>query len=255
MKLLIDLGNSRLKSALWDGVQLRHGPVLTHAGGANDEALGAGDFSALWKDVAPPHAIWIASVASTTLEQQLTRGLAEHFAVSPKFARSPASACGVRNAYSAPARLGVDRFLGLVAAHAEVPGPAVVASCGTALTLDAVDAGGLHLGGLIAPSPGLMKNALLDHTARLGELAAAPVTDFADTTAAAVESGTWLAAVALIERFVARAHARLGQAPGLIVAGGAARRLAALLDSEHRVEPDLVLRGLAKFADASGERL
>jgi type III pantothenate kinase len=250
MKLLIDLGNSRLKSALWDGAQLRHGPALTHAG-ASDDALGAADFSALWKDVPAPNAIWIASVASTALEQQLTRALAEHFAVSPKFARSPASACGVRNAYSVPARLGVDRFLGLVAAHAEIPGAAVVASCGTALTLDAIDAGGLHLGGLIAPSPGLMRSALLDRAARLGELAAAQVVDFADTTAAAVESGTWLAAVALIERFVARTRTRVGQDPVLIVAGGAARRLAALLDSEHRVEPDLVLRGLAKFADAS----
>jgi len=252
MKLLIDLGNSRLKSALWDGAQLRHGPALTHAGGTADDALAEADFSALWKDMPPPHTIWIASVAATALEQRLTRALAEHFAVSPKFARSPASACGVRNAYSAPARLGVDRFLGLVAAHAEVPGAAVVASCGTALTLDAVDAGGLHLGGLIAPSPGLMRSALLDRAARLGELAAAQVVDFADTTAAAVESGTWLAAVALIERFVARTRARVGQDPVLIVAGGAARRLAALLDSEHRVEPDLVLRGLAKFADAQG---
>ena len=250
MKLLIDLGNSRLKSALWDGAQLRHGPALTHAGGAVDE-LGAADFSTLWKEMPPPHAIWIASVAATALEQQLTRALAEHFAVSPKFARSPASACGVRNAYSAPARLGIDRFLSLVAAHAEVPGPAVVASCGTALTLDAIDASGLHLGGLIAPSPGLMRSALLDRAARLGELAAAQVVDFADTTAAAVESGTWLAAVALIERFVARTRVRLGQDPVLIIAGGAARRLAALLDGEHRVEPDLVLRGLAKFADSA----
>lgn len=249
MKLLIDLGNSRLKSALWDGAQLRHGPALTHAG-ASDDVVGGADFSALWKDVPPPNAIWIASVAATAVEQQLTRALAEHFAVSPKFARSPASACGVRNAYSAPARLGVDRFLSLVAAHAEVSGPVVVASCGTALTLDAVDADGLHLGGLIAPSPGLMRSALLDRTARLGELAAAQVVDFADTTAAAVESGTWFAAVALVERFLARTRTRVGQDPVLIVAGGAARRLAALLDSEHRVEPDLVLRGLAKFADA-----
>ena len=31
MKLLIDLGNSRLKSALWDGAQLSHRPMLAHA--------------------------------------------------------------------------------------------------------------------------------------------------------------------------------------------------------------------------------
>ena len=53
-----------------------------------------------------------------------------------------------------------------------------------------------------------MRSALLDHPARLDELGAAAIVDFADLTAAAVESGTWLAAVALVERFVARTTVR-----------------------------------------------
>jgi type III pantothenate kinase len=162
-------------------------------------------------------------------------------------------ACGVRNAYSAPARLGVDRFLGLVAAHRDSAGPAVIAGCGTALAVDAVGTDGRHLGGLIAPAPPLMRQALLERTARLGELTAAPITDFADTTSAAVESGTWLAAVALVERFARRTQAALGMAPALILSGGGAKRLAPLLELEHRVDPDLVLRGLAHFSDADGK--
>jgi type III pantothenate kinase len=249
MKLLIDLGNSRLKCGLWDGGILQRGGALAHAGvdtGRNGEV----DFSALWKDIPAPSAIWIASVASTALEHNLHRSLAEHFTAPIRSARSPAMACGVRNAYSAPARLGVDRFLGLVAMHALAPGATVVASCGTALTLDAIGRDGVHLGGLIAPAPALMRSALLDNTARLGELqASAQVVDFADTTAAAVESGTWLAATALVERFLARASQTLGTQAELVLSGGGAKRLAALLEVPHRIEPDLVLRGLAEFAD------
>jgi type III pantothenate kinase len=257
MKLLIDLGNSRLKWALWDGTQLRRGATLVHAVAADAANPDSGapaevNFSALWKDVPSVAEIWVASVAATALEQKLSRSLSDHFSMPPRYARSPASACGVRNAYSAPARLGVDRFLALVAAHAQTPGAAVVVSCGTALTLDAVGADGRHLGGLIAPAPGLMRQALLDHTARLGDLAAAQVVDFADTTAAAVESGTWLAAVALVERFVARTQTALGMPPALLVCGGGARRLASLLAPEHRIDADLVLRGLAHFADGDG---
>ncbi len=249
MKLLIDLGNSRLKWALWDGAQLQRGASVAHAtaesGGIGEKV----DFAALWKDVPAVQAIWVASVASTALEQTLGRTLADHFAVSAHYARSPGSACGVRNAYSAPARLGVDRFLGLVAVHAHAQEATVIASCGTALTLDAIGADGVHLGGLIAPAPALMRNALLDHTARLGELGAAQVVEFADTTSAAVESGTWLAAVALVERFAARTASTLGVTPTVVVTGGGARRLSPLLGVAHCVEPDLVLRGLANFAD------
>lgn len=251
MKLLIDLGNSRLKSALWDGNQLRHGPMLAHAATVDSVAPAAMEFAALWKDIPVPDDIWVASVAATTLEHELIRSLATRFAAAPRFARSPAAACGVRNAYSAPARLGIDRFLGLVAAHAQFPGAAVIAGCGTALTLDAIDGAGNHLGGLIAPAPGLMRSALLDRAARLGDLGAAAIVDFADTTAAAVESGTWLAAVALVERFVAKTHVRLGVEPTLVVCGGGGKRLAALLGSAHRFEPELVLRGLALFADGA----
>lgn len=256
MKLLIDLGNSRLKSALWDGAHLHRGTTLTHAragdGEAADGAPAEVDFASLWKDIPAVNAIWVASVAASPLEQALTQSLNEHFAVPVRYARSPAAACGVRNAYSAPARLGVDRFLGMVAAHRESAGPAVIAGCGTALALDAVDVDGRHLGGLIAPAPPLMRQALLERTARLGELAAAPIAEFADTTAAAVESGTWLAAVALVERFARRAQAAFGMTPALILSGGGAKRLASLLELEHRYEPELVLRGLAHFADNDG---
>lgn len=243
MKLLIDAGNTRLKWAWWDGVAL-------HGISAVDNA--DVDFSALWKDEQRADAVWVASVASMSANAALAAALRRRFGVEPVFAATRAQACGVRVAYAEPARLGVDRFLALIAAHALAPGPVAIASCGTALTLDALADDGMHLGGLIAASPELAQNALRGGTARLAGVSAGRVTEIADDSADAIESGTWLSAAALVERFLAKAARRLGSAPVLILTGGGAGKLSALLDAPHRIQAELVLRGLAMLAD-SGE--
>jgi type III pantothenate kinase len=245
MKLLIDLGNTRLKWALWDGAELRRGGAVAHAGNVPL------DFATLWKGISGVDSVCVASVADDAVEDDLARHSRELFALDPHFFVSIAAACGVRNAYAKPERLGVDRFLTLIAAHAHAQEPTVIASCGTALTLDALAADGRHLGGLIAPSPALMQTALRGNTARLGESGAARIFELADNTADAVESGTRLAAVALIERFVARAGERFGATPALILTGGGAQSLAQLIALPHRIEAELVLRGLALFAGQS----
>ena len=247
MKLLIDAGNTRLKSALWDGRRLAVLAAATH-GGATDNV----DFDALWKDAPAVSAVFVASVAGAGFAGRLLRFLQRRFGIAPAQLASPASACGVRNAYAQPERLGVDRFLGLVALHAAAARPYVLASCGTALTLDALGADGAHLGGLICASPPLMLDALLGGTARLARPQDARVVDLADNTADAIESGVWLAGAALVERFLARAAARLGAAPELVLTGGGAGRLGALLEPPYRIDAELVLRGLAVYADSGG---
>jgi type III pantothenate kinase len=248
MKLLIDLGNTRLKCALWDGSALRFVGALPHVG--EDIQL---DFNTLWNDIGAVSAILIASVASAAVGDEVARKAFERFGVQPGFVVSPASACGVRNAYAEPGRLGIDRFLGLVALHAAESGPSVLASCGTALTLDALAADGSHLGGLIAPSPPLMRDALTGATARLSTPQAARVVEHADNTGDAIESGVWLAGAALVERFVAHATKTFGTAPSIVLTGGSAARLATLLEPPCRVDAELVLRGLAIYAASSAD--
>jgi len=243
MKLLIDLGNTRLKCALWDGSALRFLGALPHAGA--DIQM---DFDLLWNEAGPVSAVLVASVAGAALGDLIARKVHEQFGVQAEFVLSPVSACGVRNAYAEPDRLGIDRFLGLVALHAVESGPCVLASCGTALTLDALAADGTHLGGLIAPSPPLMRDALTGATARLSTPQAARVVERADNTGDAIESGVWLAGVALLERFVAHATTTFGSAPSIVLTGGGAARLSTLIGPAHRTDAELVLRGLAIYA-------
>ena len=246
MRLLLDLGNTRLKWAL------QAQPDGWLARGAVDwqgEDLAAALTSA-WTGLPPPARVIAASVVDAAREAQVAAVAERLFACTPTWLRTPAHACGVRNAYAEPQRLGVDRFLAMVAAHADGHAPCVLAGVGTALTLDALAGDGQHLGGLIAPGPRLMQQSLLDATARVRPERPGEIVELADNTADAVASGCWQAAAALVERFAMRSAARLGATPALILGGGDAAPLLPLLLLPARLSQDGVLRGLAVWANA-----
>jgi type III pantothenate kinase len=244
MKLLLDMGNTRLKWAL----QAQSAGWLSR-GAVDWQPDMSTALESAWADLPRPAAVIAASVVDTAREAQVTDVTERLFARAPSWLRTPASACGVRNAYAEPQRLGVDRFLAMVAARADGHAPCIVAGAGTALTLDALAADGRHLGGLIAPGPQLMQQSLLDATARVRPDRPGDILELADNTADAVASGCWQAAAALIERFATRMAPRLGTTPALILGGGDAARLASLLSIPAQLSQDSVLRGLAVWAN------
>jgi len=244
MKLLLDLGNTRLKWALRDGTGwAAQGAVSWN----EDIVLALHDH---WRGLPALHDVVGASVVDGQREAQVAAVVSTRFGHATRWLRTPAEACGVRNAYAEPARLGVDRFLAMVAAHAEGLAPCVLAGVGTALTLDALTADGQHLGGLIAPGPQLMQQSLLGATARVHVERPGQVLDVADNTPDAVASGCWQAAAALIERFVAHMAPSLGGAPTLVLGGGDAEALLPLVSVPARLSTDSVLRGLVVWSDA-----
>lgn len=242
MKLLIDLGNTRLKFALADGARVQQVRAFPHGDLDFVEQL------AEWIEMtAIPDSIWLASVA----RPELTRMVLEVFERAGHQVRRIAtqrSALGLETGYVRHERLGVDRWLALLALHLEGSAPCMVASVGSALTCDALAPGGKHLGGLIAPTPEAMRDALF---ARAPQLAGArgEVNPFATSTEDGIESGCTLAGVALIERSRAQLAERLGQSVQLVVSGGGAQVLRPFL-ALHVHRPDLVLEGMALWADA-----
>ncbi|QBB69489.1 type III pantothenate kinase [Pseudolysobacter antarcticus] len=241
--LLLDLGNTRLKWALADAAGLHAGAPLTYA----EETLAAG-LVRRWLDIEKPAHVWAASVAGAAREADLATAVRQRFDCATSFVRCVASACGVHNAYPIADRLGIDRFLGLIALHQTERAPVLLVSCGTALTLDLLASDGRHHGGLIAPSPALMQHALYGNTAQLKAGGDAHWVALADNTDDAVFSGTWFAAVALVERVLAQATNQLDAPVELVLSGGAANELQAALGGLGRIEPELVLRGLSVYA-------
>lgn len=239
---LFDLGNTRLKCAPL-AVDGRAGEAIALPHGEGE--LGAALAGALPARFEVAH---VASVAAPALTLALLEQLTRH-ARRISLARTQAAFAGVRIAYARPQRLGVDRFLALLAAHARGgPAPALVCGVGTALTIDLLDRDGRHLGGRIAPSPTLMREVL---HARAPQLPASggDYHEFADDTDDALVAGCEGAALALVERSVAVARQRLGVAPAVYLHGGGGEVLLPHLPGAAWM-PSLVLDGLAVWAAA-----
>jgi type III pantothenate kinase len=238
---LFDLGNSRLKCAPLQGDgAIGAVVVIDHDGAA---------FAPGWEQRLPERidAAFACSVAAPGLALALLDALTRRCG-RISIARTQPALAGVRIAYAQPHRLGVDRFLALLAAHARAPQAWLVVGVGTALTIDLLAGDGCHHGGRIAPSPTSMREAL---HARAPQL---PVTggmygEFAADTIDALASGCEGAALGVIDRSVAAATALLAEPPRLLLHGGGARALLPQLPHAGHA-PALVLEGLARWARA-----
>ena len=241
MLLLIDAGNTRIKWALAHddaapGDWLASGAVL-HAE--------LNHLPAQWQAHTISRAV-VANVAGAKLRDQLQL-MIPTTAISWFVSRPYLD--GLRNGYRNPAQLGADRFAAALGARALEPGRAlVVATCGTATTIDAISADGVFLGGMILPGLGLMGAALAKNTAQLPAIdtTRALPTGFADNTNDAILSGCLAAQAGAIERAVAQHGGAL-----CILSGGAARFIAPTLAVPHRLVDNIVLTGLHASAGAS----
>lgn len=253
-RLDVDIGNSRTK---W-----RFGNTRGVAPGAVPPTLA---------DL--PDRVCIACVAAE--RDEVGARFASAFGFRPEFAETTARLAGVTCGYENPDLLGVDRWLALVAAWHAVRQPTVVADIGTAATLDFVVRDGRHVGGYIVPGLGTMVRTLARDTARvrvaderMGEErdsqgprggtpyektfeaevacgALAPGLLPGRDTEQAVRRGTTAMVVSFLEWSVARFSREVGEAPALFLTGGDADDIAVRLSLPVRVEPDLVLDGLA----------
>ncbi len=249
MRLLVDLGNTRLKWMLAEGTEVRGRSVSL----AWDEADFEARLEALLAVVPAVESIWIASVAGLAREARVREALHGRFGIEPQTAVAASELCGIRLAYRDPLRMGIDRVMALVAVQAAGHAPCVLASLGTALTLDAMAGNGEHLGGLIVAGPDLMQKALVEAAGRVTIRREGQIGWFADNTEDAMAGGSWWAAAALVERFYDESAKALGLAPRLILTGGAAPRLQPLLRIAAIEQPDAVLRGLALCAQHAAD--
>lgn len=236
MNLLVDIGNSRLKWAVSAQDGLAVGDALPNP------ALTEARLAEVWKALPKPERLAISCVSARRLAG-VTRSVAS--ALWPGIlifeAKSEAQAFGVKNAYPQPEKLGVDRWLALLAARRHYSLPICIVDCGTAITVDLLDEKGRHLGGMICPGLELMKQSLRAGTEALGYDDSAFIVGPANHTAAAIYSGVLSAAAGLIEH-VFSAQTEHCQ---LLLTGGDAPLIAGQLGCHCRIDPDLVLRGLS----------
>jgi len=249
MILLLDAGNSRLKWAVLRNGHYECGGVLEHGTTAIKELA-----SAAWSALDPPEAVLVANVAGEALRRALNSWVKRHWKLTPEYLAATREEFGIRNAYSDPARLGIDRWLALLAARELLRGPLCIVDCGTALTIDVLAQDDRHLGGLIIPGIQLMRDSLTTRAPAVRDQVDQATPDqvslLGADTGSAVAGGTVYAAVAVIDRVLSDLRADVGRHLRCILTGGDAPLLLPLLGSRVQHESDLVLQGLARVARA-----
>lgn len=236
--LAIDAGNSRIKWGLHEGGSwLVQGWAKTGQTPRLARTLGA---------LERPDVVIVANVAGLRAARAIGAAV-RRFRRRVRFVNGARGGWGIKSAYANPAQLGPDRWAALIGARGLHRGPCVVVNAGTTMTVDALTADGVFLGGIIVAGADLMRESLARKTARLrpqrGKFAFFPA-----RTADAIESGTINALAGAVERML-RFMEEAGQAePLALVSGGAARLVAPHLNGAVEVVDNLVLEGLVRIA-------
>ena len=230
--LVVDAGNTSIKFTAFEGEQI----LWVQRGDSCPVKTGF-----------TPDAIYFASVRSKEQSVLLHADIQAEFPHSDWYTlTSQAVACGVRNAYIEPERLGIDRWLGVIAAHHIMKGDVVVVDAGTAIKVDMVNKDGIHLGGYIAPGLAMMEEALLSKTARIRydshEVIAGK--GLPNSTARAVVEGCHEMALGFLERIYHRYPEFKW-----VVTGGDGQALLDTLGISLECQPNLVALGAKLVGD------
>jgi len=249
--LLLDVGNSRIKWGLLEGGRIHK------TGHIAQERIRAKGLQVLTgKLPRRVDEVFVSNVAGTSFATRLSGVVGMHCECDVRFARSQKQGWGLRNSYAQPRRMGVDRWVAMVGAWAEFHGTCLVIDVGTAVTLDAIDETGVHLGGQIIPGSAAMTATLAAATSDIPRVrplssgSEASMQMFGRSTAAAVREGVQNAIVGAIDRAFDTLQAN-GSEPTAVLTGGDASRILGALASTPVHRPHLVLQGLAHMLDSA----
>ncbi len=246
--LAVDVGNTRLKWALYLHPRL-NAPLLAQGAEFLDhiDRLAEGP----WASLAAPQRMLGCVVAGDAVRRRVEDQM-EQWDVAPQWVVPNAGEAGIINGYDHPTRLGADRWVAMIGAwhRALAQGPArplVVVMVGTAVTVDAIDASGKFLGGLILPGHGIMLRALESGTAGL-HVPTGDVREFPTNTSDALTSGGTYAIAGAVERMVQHVRSHCGAEPQCVMTGGAGWKMAPSMSVQFELVDNLIFDGLLQMA-------
>lgn len=241
MQLIIDIGNTSIKWALWDGTVLSDMQRARHHGAVPIDLL------ASWESLQGIRQIRACNVGPNAVRQAIVDISGTLWRQSPQFVALDPTRSPVRIAYPEPSRLGIDRWLALCAAHRLYPGPKLIMHVGTAITYDALLGDGQHLGGHILPGIEAQRATLFGTT----QIPPQDRTDPSNTlwgtnTGQCIAAACLHAPAALADRLWQHLRKHTATTPRLLITGGDAERISPLLSHPSVHHPDLVLQGIVQ---------
>ena len=249
--LAVDIGNTRLKWALYPSAEESAQPVASGAEFLeNIDKLADGE----WARLPAPDRMLGCCVAGDAIKRRVEEQMEELWVVPAHWVVASAAEAGVINGYDHPTRLGSDRWVAMVGARHRMLAtgperPMVIVMVGTAVTVEAVDAQGRFLGGFILPGHGIMLRALESGTAGL-HVPTGEVREFPTNTSDALTSGGTFAIAGAIERMVQHVRNRCGAEPACYMTGGAGWKMAPHMSVPFELVESLIFDGLLVIAQA-----
>ena len=243
MNVLVDIGNTRIKWCMDENGSIGTVHAIEH----KKEFIG--QIEQNWLNQNTPELLAISSVANKEIYTQIVE-LAKKLwpEIKVVIAKTSASFGLVSNAYQQADRLGIDRWLGLIALHHYYPGNSCIISCGTAITVDYLNKKGQHLGGMISPGLQLMRKSLCKGASDLPYIDQHYPVAPADSTESAIYAGTIFAATGLIEKSINKFE----HCKKIVLTGGDAQVIAQHLAVKSIIETDFVLKGLSLYCIGMG---
>jgi type III pantothenate kinase len=247
--LLMDVGNSRIKWGVLEQGEIRRTGHIAQ-GRIRERGLQA----LTTRIPRGVDQVFVSNVAGNTFGTRLSGVIGMHCNCDVRFAHAERSGWGVTNGYRQPRRMGVDRWVALVGAWDEFRSASLVVDAGTAVTLDAIDQNGTHLGGQIIAGVEMMMRALSTSTSEIPAVrpasgkGGAGLDMFAASTADAVREGARNAIAGAVDRAFRGLQSGACD-PVLVLTGGDASRILSALGETPLHRPHLVLQGLATMLD------
>src|SRR5687767_6427298 len=240
MLLAIDVGNTQVLLALYDGAEFcEHWRLATNAERTSDE------YAVLVRQFIGDAEV--DGIAISSVVPRATAGLramaTKYFKIEPVVVE-PGTKTGMPILIDNPREVGADRIVNAIGAYDVYGGPTIVVDFGTATTLDAVSAKGEYLGGAILPGIEISMDALFSKADRLSRVELIePRSVIGKSTAEALQSGAIYGFAAQVDGICRRMQDELGDST-VVATGGLSGLISRFSETIQHVDPWLTLHGL-----------
>lgn len=250
MLLAVDVGNTHIVLALYDGKEFLHNWRLqTRKEQTEDEFAAAlrqlflsAELS--FKDV---HDVVLCSVVPD-VSRNLDRLFKKYFNIEAHIVSKDSLKNSLTINVDRPGDVGADRLVNSIAAQDIISAPFIVIDFGTATTFDVVDASNTYIGGAIAPGVNLSVKALYEAAAKLPDIEIVkPSKAIGDSTVSAMQSGVFWGYTGLINDILNRIKSELDGEANVLATGGLAGLFADEIEGLTNIDENLTLKGLVKI--------
>lgn len=256
MLLAIDVGNTNIVAALYDGdIFVRSWRIATDINKASDE-YGILLCQLLMSESISPEKIddvMIASVVPTVMHS-LTNAVKRYLGCSPMIV-GPGIKTGMNIKMDNPRELGADRIVNAVAAINKYKPPLIIVDFGTATTFCSIDRSGCYVGGVITAGMKISMDALFERTAKLPKVEIVkPPSPIGKNTINSIQSGALYGHAGMTDSIVRRIKREIGEDATVVATGGLAKMISRESEEIDIVDSMLTVDGLKILYDKNKEK-